>query len=191
MNRLELRPLPMIALAYVLGPLVGLNVWWFLKTGGTFGSRDLDPNGVMTSWGLTLIIGGLACLLIELVLVSPLLVAFKRYGWPWLNGWTAAAIGFLLGAVPWLLLAASGPSPSPDQIPGSTTVCADGHCASETWPSSAPAVAPGRVWEINGHWTSAGWAHVVWDAALIGMIGLIAAIVFRLVAVRTAQPSQA
>jgi hypothetical protein len=194
-SRLTLRSRPMIALAYVLGPFVGLNAWCAATTLPAIYKPDFNPEGAATGWFIALLFGGLACLVIELVVVTPLLLAFNRHRWSWLNGWSAAAIGFLIGAVPWLVLMAPNPSLSPDQIPGSVTTCTHGHCTVESWVQAGLGPAPvldhpREIWEVDGHWTLAGWVHVGHDVALMGMVGLIVAIVFRLVAVRTAQPSQ-
>jgi hypothetical protein len=91
-------------------------------------------------WIVTVLFGTIICLAVELVLVTPLLIAFSRYRWSWLNGWSAAIVGFLIGAL-------SGGLNSTQ---------------------------------------SYGWAHVLGEAATGGMVGVIAAIIFRAVAVRTA-----
>ncbi|MFI4934668.1 MAG: hypothetical protein ACHP7N_08630 [Caulobacterales bacterium] len=130
------------------------------------------------------------CVAVELAVVTPLLVAFNRYRWRWLNTWSGAAVGFSLGALPWLLFITPQPTPSPDQIPGSSTVCTRGHCATESWTQAGFGPAPLQdhppaIWEVNGHWTLVGWAHVAHEAAMTGLVGLIAAIVFRSIAVRS------
>jgi len=79
-STLKLRSRRVIALAYVMGPAVGLIAWC--------GSRYFFPlsyrpmyfrpaaEGV---WILTVLLGTIICLAVELVLVTPLLIAFNRY----------------------------------------------------------------------------------------------------------------
>jgi hypothetical protein len=187
-SELTLRSWPVIALAYVLGPFVGLNALCAATTLPAIYDPNFSPEGAATGWFLVLFFGGIACLIVELVVVTPLLRGFNRHRWPWLNGWSGAAIGFLLGAVPWLILTAPNPTLSPDQMPGGITVCTKGHCTAEGWAQAGlgPVSHAGHVvWEIDGHWTLAGWAHVAHEAAMMGVVGLIAAIVFRAIAVRS------
>jgi len=158
---LQLRSLPRIVTAYVLGPALGLTAWWVAVTSTNLSAfhRPGALMGWFDGWFGILLVGVPICLIVETVIIAPLLLGFVRFRWRWLNGWSGAAIGFLLGAAPWLALEAPYPSPSPN-----------------------PARA---VWDLGGHWTAAGWAHVALDAALSGMVGLIAASVFRLIAMHT------
>ena len=110
-RRLELRPPAVIAWAYVLGPTAGLTVLFLLMLiGAIFDTSHTLARVAGTSLAFffiyLLIFGGLICLVVELVVITPLLVGFHRYGWRWLNGWTGALIGFALGFAPSLLLAA-------------------------------------------------------------------------------------
>ena len=180
----------MIALAYVLGPFIGLNAWYAATSIPAMYRPGFSPEGATTGWFIFLVFGGLACLVVELVAVTPLLVAFNRYHWRWFNGWSAAGIGFLLGAVPWLLLEGSHPQPD---LAGGVTTCTHGHCAVESWAKAGMGPSPTpyqALVAVDGHWTSAGWASVVGDAAMMGMVGLIAAIIFRLVAARAVRPTE-
>jgi hypothetical protein len=43
--------------------------------------------------------GLLPCFLMELLVATPILFAFRRYKWGWLNSWTAGAGGFLAGLI--------------------------------------------------------------------------------------------
>jgi len=44
-----------------------------------------------------LVFGGMLCLAVEFLFLTPLLLAFRRFRWSRLDGWTGAAIGFLFG----------------------------------------------------------------------------------------------
>jgi hypothetical protein len=93
------------------------------------------------------------------------------------------------------MLVAPRPQPSPDQIPGSVTQCTNGHCTVQCWSGTGLGSPPplsdrAVISEINGNWTVAGWGHVAHGALLIGLIGLSAATVFRLLAVRSAQRAE-
>ena len=68
-------------------------------------------------------------------------------------------IGFLTGAIPALGLLALLPPGEMQEVGGVTLV-------------------------IEGHRTAAGWAELFRAAGLAGLVGLVAAIVFRAVAVR-------
>ena len=136
-SRLELRSIPMIGLAFVVGPVVGLSYLWVVQI-VLPGSAAADSSRALAAWILYIAMGGALCLVVEAVIVTPILLGFHRYRWGWLNGWTAAAIGFALGFAVWLVALAA--SHQPDSI---------------------------------------------WDGAFeAGVVGLIAAIVFRLIAVR-------
>lgn len=152
-SRLRLRPPAVIAWAYVLGPTAGLTVLFLLIVIRAM----FDPAHTLAGMARTslafffiylLIFGGLICLVVELVVITPLLVGFHRYGWSWLNGWTGALIGFALGVVPSLLL---------DAVTRSYSAYAYG--ANRTWTEIAGAIE-------------------------LGLVGAVAAGVFRLLAVR-------
>ena len=148
-GRLVLRRPADIAWAFVLGPTAGLTVLFVLMLAAgvidpAHGLARVPRMSLAFFYIYLLIFGGLVCLLVELVVVTPLLVGFHRYRWRWLNGWSAAAIGFALAFLPTLLIVA---------------------------------LAPGR----SGH---AGWLGPIIASAAVGMVGLTAAGVFRLLAVR-------
>jgi hypothetical protein len=115
------------------------------------------------------IIGGAICLAVELVVVTPLLLAYRRYRWTWLNGWSGAALAFMVGAICSLGWAVFDANRS--------------YAGYSEWGPNDVALF------LNGVRTEAGWG--VWRAQLVpsavaaGMVGAIAALVFRLVAIRT------
>ncbi len=41
----------------------------------------------------------LPCILVELIVLTPVLIAFRKYKWTWLNGRLVCSIGFLTGAI--------------------------------------------------------------------------------------------
>ena len=146
-SRLELREDRSIGLAYIIGPAAGLLTLWlwlvafdFLGPAFSFG-RDL----LVLPWLLTY--GGLLCLLAELLIVTPMLIGFRRYRWSWLNGWTACALGFLLGALgPFAILS---------------------------------------VQISSGNQLHESWNRAFGISAACGSVGLVIALTFRLLAVRT------
>jgi hypothetical protein len=138
-SRLELRSIPVIALAFVSGPVVGLSYLWVVQV-VLPGSAAADPSRALAAWIAYIGVGGALCLVIEAVVITPILLGFQRYRWGWLNGWTAAAIGFAVGAIFWTLALVLT--------------------------------------------TPAGPMKLLTEAFNPGMVGLIAAIVFRLIAVR-------
>lgn len=144
---LELRPLPYIAAGYVLGPIAGLTMLWLFWIASSIAGRlDPWPHALMM-WLFMIVIGGAICLAVELVVVTPLLICFRRYHWRWLNSWIAVAISFLAGA-------AIG--------------------------------SPPLYWAFTmlGAQFSAGAVFVF--PLMLGMVGAVAALVFRLIAVRAA-----
>jgi hypothetical protein len=155
-SRLELRAPPWIILAYFVAPFCGPNAW--LGVGLAF---DHTAGVNVEDWLVVMAVGGAACLLAELFVVTPILVGFHVYRWPWLNGWTAAAIGFLLAAGAWVfvgyLLPTDDPGPPPDG------------------------------WQVLGL-TLPGWTQALVTRAATtawsGLIGLVGAVTFRLIAVK-------
>jgi hypothetical protein len=147
-GRLVLRRPAEIAWAFVLGPTAGLTVLFVLMLAvgvadPTNGLARIPRMSLAFFYIYLLIFGGLVCLLVELVVVTPLLIGFHRHRWRWLNGWTGAAIGFGLAFLPTLLVVA---------------------------------FAPAR----GGH---TGWIGPIIASAAVGLVGLTAAGVFRLLAV--------
>ena len=149
---LRLRRPADIALAFVLGPSAGLTVLFVLL----LVVGVLDPGHALARvarlslaffYVYLLIFGGLVCLFVELVFITPLLAGFHRYRWRWLNGWTGALIGFALAFAPALLIVG---------------------------------LSPTRV----VHLSAPSWVAVVVASAAVGLVGLTAAGVFRLLAVR-------
>jgi len=150
-SALRLRSVPRIALAFALGPWAGLTAMTILEVlvppSGGVGQENNVWEGLVIYIGL-LGFGGAACLIVEFVIVTPLLLGFQRYRWRWLNGWTGAVIGFAIGFLPSLALAFLD--------------------ATDATPVT-PAV----------------WLQRLESAGLFGSVGLVAAIVFRLIAVQT------
>lgn len=147
---LRLRRPADIAWAFVLGPTAGLTVLWLLMMAESIvdpahGLAHVARISLAFFYIYLLIFGGIVCLVVELVFVTPLLVGFHRYRWGWLNGWTGGLIGFALAFTPTLLLVVL-----------------------------APASAEHR----------AGWLATIVACAAVGLVGLTAAGVFRLLAVR-------
>jgi hypothetical protein len=140
-SRLELRSIPMIALAFVVGPVIGLTCFCAIEV-VVPGVVLSDPSRALAYWIAYVGLGGAICLAVEAVVIVPILIGFQRYRWGWLNGWTAALIGAAVGAIFWTVaLILTTPAPP---------------------------------------------MKLLTEAFDPGMVGLIAAIVFRLIAVRRA-----
>ncbi len=155
-NPLQLRRPADIALAFVLGPAAGLTVLWVLMmidsiVDPAHGLAHVARLSLAFFYVYLLIFGGLVCLIVELVIVTPLLVGFRRYRWGWLNGWTGALLGFVLAFLPALLLVVFTPTPGAHR---------------------------------------AGWLETILACAAVGVVGLTAAGVFRLLAVRRADDAE-
>ncbi|HEY1750993.1 MAG TPA: hypothetical protein VGG29_07000, partial [Caulobacteraceae bacterium] len=163
-NPLKLRPPPFVALAYVLGPAAGLTVLWLLMLLDVIvePGRGYSGMALLTFaffYVYLVIIGVAVCVVFELVFITPLLVAFQRHRWRWLNGWTGAGIGFALGFLAALVVVVALP-PLPNQT---------------DW---------GMATLVNGHRTAAGWVLALAACAVVGVVGLVAAGVFRVIAVQ-------
>jgi hypothetical protein len=90
--------------AYLVAPFAGAVILWSCLTANDlwrYGSSALARDFLFLLW--ILIYGTIACGIAELLFVIPFLFGFHRYRWKWLNGWTAALLGFLVGAsIPFL-----------------------------------------------------------------------------------------
>jgi len=167
---LALRPLPFVAAAYVLAPPAGLATLWLAMT---FPFRDLDA--AMSILPDVFNVGGAACLIIELVVVTPLLLGYRTRRWRWLNGWTGVALGAAIGVL-------ASAATAVEALRNLTGVYLSG--------------AGGQVYVVNGVWTQAGWGlwlgQLVSFAPKFALGGAVAALVLRLVAVRSmSRPPQA
>ena len=162
-SRLVLRSPGWIVLAYLVGPVCGITVWV-----AAIGAMLARPGEIFAIWVLANFIGVPVCVVVETFVVTPILVAFSQFRWRWLNSWSGAVIGFLLATpTPYLLRSLfppDEPAPTPD-----------------TW-QVGPLIVPGWWHEIANQALAIAW---------FGLIGLVAALVFRLIAVRTARPARA
>ena len=163
-SNLELRPLPFVALAYVVAPLVGLTAYWLAWAVPSYIGPPLRVADALSVLVAMLVFGGFICLVVELAILTPLLIAFGRYRWRWLNGWSGALIGFVIGFV-FSLGTASLPLP----------------------PGSSESGQYGVVYVSNGVQTAAGWQEALIASLWTGGVGLVGAATFRLIAVRSAR----
>lgn len=168
-SALELRPWWVIGLAYIVAPVVALTaLWLFVAMSAVLSppAEDFDASSAMELWALLLVMGGGVCLAVEAVVITPILVGFSRFRWRWLNGWSALAIGFSLGALPLLVAGLWPPDPSRRYVVSGEMIV----------PSTE------RTWaDLSG---------VLGGAAMMGGVGLVAAAIFCLMAVRRTPASQ-
>ena len=158
-SRLQLRARPMIVAAYLVAPVVAVSELWLVWYGPwAVPSGVAWPQGLQ-AWGLLFVGGVPVCLIAELAIATPLLLGFSRFGWWWLNGWTACGLGFLLAFLPVFAFDAAAP--------------ANGD------------VVNGVVFAAHGVRTGAGWISLMQADAPWGFAGLTTALIFRLIAVRT------
>jgi hypothetical protein len=91
---LELRPWPDIAVGYALAPFAGLAAMWLIWL-VEMPSAMLDGNWTDE---IEFFLGAAGVwLIVEFALLTPLLAGFRLYRWRWLNGWTGALLGALIG----------------------------------------------------------------------------------------------
>lgn len=167
-NALELRPWWVIGLAYVVAPVVALTALWLVIVMPAVlspSAEDFDASSAMGLWVELLVRGGGVCLAVEAVIITPILIGFRRYRWRWLNSWSALAVGFALGALPFLVAGLWPPDPSRRYVVNGETII----------PSTQ------RTW--------ADLSAVLGAAAMMGALGLIAAATFCLIAVRRTRAS--
>jgi hypothetical protein len=100
---LILRP-ESVLLAYVLSPLASLGFIWAGLTIYDLMQPDYSLLRDVLIFFWLFFVGGFVCVILELLIVTPVLILFERYHWRWLNGWSAAAIGFAVGAIFWLFI---------------------------------------------------------------------------------------
>jgi len=106
---LPLRPFIMIWVSYLLAPGVGTSVVWTLSL--IIFYLHL-PFSLMTDWmpkygnqvsGLDLMIPvavySFLGFLLEVVFVTPILLAYRHFQWRWINTWSIAAIGVGVSAI--------------------------------------------------------------------------------------------
>jgi hypothetical protein len=157
----ELRSTRAIAAAYALAPLAGLAALLL-----AFAVSAPHPERTLAEWPAALVFGGAVCLIIELVVVTPLLLGYRAHRWRWLNGWTGVALGFVVGVL------ASGTL--------AVLIFSD---------SGVYGYGPhNEVLVANGAWTPAGLRVGAVGLAIFapqfGLGGAVAALVLRLMAVR-------
>lgn len=162
-SKLVIRSRYRVALAYILGPLIGITAIYILTTIPDAYQPNVNFQAALMAWGLTLLFGGLLCLLVELLVIRPIIDFHQKTGGNWLNGCTGAALGFALGALPWF--------------------------AFSTWELMSPnydELAAGALVASHAVTTTQDWVDAATEALEFGSVGVVAAVVFRLVAVRKA-----
>jgi hypothetical protein len=88
----ELRSLPTIALAYAVAPIIALLALWVCVIPFT---SEKSPLGLI----IYVVIGGPILLASELIFVTPLLFAYRKYRWQWFGRRFAILSGLAVGSV--------------------------------------------------------------------------------------------
>jgi hypothetical protein len=145
-KRLTLRSDRALLSAYLISPVAGLSALWLclLIFDVMNSSLSLGRDLLVLPW--LFMFGGAICFIAEFVVVTPLLVGFQRYRWRWLNGWSACAIGFFMGQLPWLIFVGGG--------------------------------------ILRGNPARTTWFEAILQSFAVGIVGFVAALSFRLIAVR-------
>jgi hypothetical protein len=92
--------------AFVFAPVAGLSALWLSMVLYDLYNQQFSPFRELLVLPWFFMFGLPLCLLIEAIVVFPIIKGFERYKWSWLNGWSACAIGFLIGALPCFILTA-------------------------------------------------------------------------------------
>lgn len=152
---LELRSIRSIALGYFAGAVSGGLV-------GAFGILFMGPTDGkwVTAFLATFVAVTIICMIVEVVIASPLLLLYRRYRWRFLNRWTATLLGIAIGAAPMLLVLSR---PFPD---GTSEFLG---------------------YFSEGHLTPSGYWRLLKGAAWSGSIGGASAATLALFAVRSRQ----
>jgi hypothetical protein len=96
---LQLRSLPVLAISYVVTPLISLTIAsWIVSLEFTLKGQSGHWSGLWFGFVLT---ATPPIFLIELVFLTPMLVAYGRYQWRWANTYVACAAGFGVGMLIW------------------------------------------------------------------------------------------
>lgn len=147
-----------VLLAFVVAAGVGGLVLALNMVAGSAIDGWWPPNPV-DAFLSTVAIGAVACVIVEVLVLLPLVVGYRAKRWRWLNGVTGTAMGTLIGALPAFLI----------------TVQPNGDGTSEL-----------LGYYHQGMVTALGLAHAARNAVSFGMTGFASALAFRLLAVRRA-----
>src|SRR5690348_2635664 len=102
-NTLELRSAPFIGLSYLSGALAGGSVgagFSLIEAVGDQNSFAGTGITLMSATVDTFVLIAVVCLLVELVVATALLLAYRFFRWRFLTRWTAALIGLAIGIAP-------------------------------------------------------------------------------------------
>ena len=165
-SKLELRSSRTVAIAYVVaagvaGLFFGLET--LIQTRSDPAAMALNSDYTFEDVLVSAILAAAVCLFIEISVITPLLLGFKKYNWSWLNGFTGSLLGFSLAGGPALLIGLMHNADGTSELIG---------------------------YYAGGHLTSMGWHHAISNALWIGPVGMVCAIVFRIVAVRSCSHNQ-
>ena len=159
-SSIELKSNLAIGLAYLIAAIAGacaLGAQILIMTSLETPRSSLlnNPFSIFIS---AAIFGVILCLCVEVILVTPLIIGFRRFKWGWVNPFTGITIGFLLGAVPAFLV---------------FLIPFEGELD----------VAMGYF--AHGFPTWAGWMRAASDGLIFGFVGAVSAAVFWAIAIRS------
>jgi hypothetical protein len=104
----ELRSGPWVAAAYLLAPLASLIL---LSGFLAIPAIALNPSTAVVEigpMGALLVSGEIGGLILELLLVTPILMAIRFLHWRWITRWVAALMGLAIGEAVALLMGGQG-----------------------------------------------------------------------------------
>jgi hypothetical protein len=125
-SRFELRPMRYIIAAYFLAPIAGTAMLGLVPVVWSAFTRPTAVGGLMLGWFALTAFGLVFGLFVELIVVTPILIGFRRWRWRWLNGWTGVGLGFLTIAVPMFVLTILSPTTG-------TLLANNGDRAAQAW----------------------------------------------------------
>ncbi len=98
-----------VLLAYAVAPAASITLLWLGLSiyEGVVSRYTLSDD--FAAFPQILTFGSIAGLLVELFLVTPFLLAFRRYRWGWLNTWWLTGYGLAIGETGYLLLRVGDP----------------------------------------------------------------------------------
>ena len=106
---LEFRPPIHVLLAYIIAPVASALALWLAISLIETSTGHYSIDDTLEALPIFVTSISLAGLIAELCVATPLLAAFRRYRWAWMNAWWFAGFGLATGEACNLLLEFLGP----------------------------------------------------------------------------------